>query len=238
MTSFFLSPAKIKSLVKSNLPLRRARNWWRIKAKIAGMQGLEIGGPSPYFETDHLCPVYSILASLVHCNIVESDSPRENSYFLDATHLHSLQDESFDIVMSSHVLEHIANPIKAIKEWQRVLRPSGFILLILPYPTHIFDRYREITRFEHLLEDFHLDTAETDLSHLPEILQKHDLELDPLAKNAESFKKRSLDNFRNRCLHHHVFDLPLARKTLEYCGMQVLMSETLDRYSFLMLARC
>jgi ubiquinone/menaquinone biosynthesis C-methylase UbiE len=41
-------------------------------------------------------------------------------------------DESYDFVISSHVIEHFYNPIKAIKEWLRVIRPGGYILFICP----------------------------------------------------------------------------------------------------------
>lgn len=42
-------------------------------------------------------------------------------------------DESQDYVFTSHVLEHIANPIKAINEWFRVLKVGGYLILIVPH---------------------------------------------------------------------------------------------------------
>jgi ADP-heptose:LPS heptosyltransferase/predicted SAM-dependent methyltransferase len=39
---------------------------------------------------------------------------------------------SMDFVYSSHVLEHIADYESALKEWWRVLKPSGFLILYLP----------------------------------------------------------------------------------------------------------
>jgi SAM-dependent methyltransferase len=237
MKTIFPSPATIKRLVKSSLPIRRSKNWWRIKRKLSGLAGLEIGGPSPYFEAHHLCPAYAVLSTLDHCNIVKSNFSQEGSFLLDATNLHGLKNQQYGAVLSSHVLEHIANPIKALKEWRRVLKPSGLLLLILPYRDHIFDHRRDITRFEHLLEDFQKDVSESDLSHLPEILEKHDLGLDPIAGDLDNFRKRSLDNLANRCLHHHVFDRSLIRETLGFCGFQILLSETIDPYSSLILAR-
>jgi len=41
---------------------------------------------------------------------------------------------TFDVVWCSHALEHILNPIKALKEFSRVCKPSGYILIIVPYP--------------------------------------------------------------------------------------------------------
>jgi SAM-dependent methyltransferase len=42
-----------------------------------------------------------------------------------------LPDESEDFVISSHVLEHFPDPIKALKEWLRVVRKGGYILVLL-----------------------------------------------------------------------------------------------------------
>lgn len=41
--------------------------------------------------------------------------------------------ESQDYVFTSHVLEHISNPTQAIKEWFRVLRTGGHLILIVPH---------------------------------------------------------------------------------------------------------
>jgi SAM-dependent methyltransferase len=50
----------------------------------------------------------------------------------DATKLH-FEDESFDIVIANHVLEHIPEDVKAIKEFYRVLKKGGFAILQVPY---------------------------------------------------------------------------------------------------------
>ncbi len=41
-------------------------------------------------------------------------------------------DDSMDFVFSSHCLEHIANAGGALREWARVLKPEGRLVLILP----------------------------------------------------------------------------------------------------------
>lgn len=42
-------------------------------------------------------------------------------------------DESQDFVFSSHLLEHIDDYAGALKEWWRVIRPGGFLVLYLPH---------------------------------------------------------------------------------------------------------
>jgi SAM-dependent methyltransferase len=56
-----------------------------------------------------------------------------------------LPDESQGFVVSSHVLEHMPDPIKALAEWCRVIRPGGYILMIVPHRDRIFDKPRPRT---------------------------------------------------------------------------------------------
>lgn len=51
-----------------------------------------------------------------------------------ANDLSTLADESFDAVFSSHCIEHLYldQAVPALREWRRVLRPDGFLLLVCP----------------------------------------------------------------------------------------------------------
>lgn len=49
----------------------------------------------------------------------------------DATKL-SFGDGEFDRVIATHVLEHLPEPHKVLREWMRVLRPGGTLSLVLP----------------------------------------------------------------------------------------------------------
>jgi SAM-dependent methyltransferase len=42
------------------------------------------------------------------------------------------KDNSIDTILSRHSFEHIINPIKTLREWLRVLKPEGSILIIMP----------------------------------------------------------------------------------------------------------
>ncbi len=50
-----------------------------------------------------------------------------------ADDLHWFRDGSLDYVFSSHCLEHTADPAKTLREWTRVLRPGGSLVLLLPH---------------------------------------------------------------------------------------------------------
>ncbi len=65
-----------------------------------------------------------------------------------------LPDASHDFVVSSHVLEHLPNPIKALLEWDRLVRPGGIIFMIVPHKEKTFDKHKARTSLQHIIEDF------------------------------------------------------------------------------------
>lgn len=78
-------------------------------------------------------------------------------------HAHSL-----DYVLASHVLEHVANPIAALVEWYRVVRPGGLIYFVVPNRRATWDRTRELTPVAHFFEDYAHDTTSVDATHIEE----------------------------------------------------------------------
>jgi SAM-dependent methyltransferase len=61
------------------------------------------------------------------------------------------KDESVDFVISSHVIEHFFDPIKALKEWYRVIKSGGYIFLIAPKQTALRGETRPCTKVEELI---------------------------------------------------------------------------------------
>jgi SAM-dependent methyltransferase len=133
-----------------------------------------------------------------------------------------ISEATYDVVLASHVLEHVANPLRALQEWNRVLRSNGTILAIVPCKWRNFDRKREFTSFEHILEDFERNVSEDDLTHIDEILSFHDLDLDPLAGSLAEFKERCAKNASVRAMHHHVFSPETLIAVFDYMRMRVL----------------
>ena len=62
------------------------------------------------------------------------------------------KDNTWDFVLASHVIEHFYDPISAIEEWLRVVKPGGFVFMVVPYRDRIFDRDRPITTIAELIE--------------------------------------------------------------------------------------
>jgi 2-polyprenyl-3-methyl-5-hydroxy-6-metoxy-1,4-benzoquinol methylase len=139
--------------------------------------------------------------------------------------MNTISSKKYDFCLSCHVLEHIANPLEAISECLRVIKDNGLLLIIVPKKEANFDHNRSITAFEHLKNDYNKNIGEDDLSHLEEILKLHDLSLDPGAGKYSQFKKRSINNFQNRALHHHVFNMNLLCKIFEFFNLKILIKE-------------
>jgi SAM-dependent methyltransferase len=157
----------------------------------------------------------------------------------EGSDLFSVANHKYDFVLSSHNLEHFANPVKALKEWKRITRPKGALILILPHYRRTFDHQRAPTPVEHMLDDFERNIGEDDVTHIPEVLQLHDRNLDGFLKthSLEELRARSIDNLSNRCLHHHVFNESNSRELLTASGMTVLAVETAFPFHIFLLAR-
>ena len=77
----------------------------------------------------------------------------------DAQRLAKFEDGSLDFIIANHVLEHLEDPIGALKHFFRVLRPEGILFLSIPDKERTFDRERAATTLEHLVRD-HLEGPE------------------------------------------------------------------------------
>jgi hypothetical protein len=74
------------------------------------------------------------------------------------------------------------------------------------------------------------------LSFLDEILEKHDYSMDAPSGGPEKFRARSLDNFTQRRLHHHVFNLDLLKMIFDFAGIETLRREEISN-SFTIVGR-
>lgn len=215
----------------SRMPARQ-----KYRSAVENKHGIEIGGPSALFRT--VLPLYQAAAGLDGVNF-STDTVWEGSieagnnfhyypkksgrqFIADATDLSEIATGQYEFLLSSNCLEHVANSIKALTEWKRVIKDDGFLVLVLPNKESNFDHRRPFTKFEHLVEDFSNGVGEDDLTHLDEILELHDLSMDPPAGDLAQFKERSLKNFQNRTLHQHVFDVPLMKEMLGHVGFEIL----------------
>jgi SAM-dependent methyltransferase len=202
--------------------------------------GLEIGGPSPTGSIiyENATSIDNVIFSnhtiwSRHTDEYRFHKDKKGKVIInDATDISLVKNESYDFCFSSHSLEHIANPLKAVSEWLRIIKSGGHVIIIVPEKKYCFDHKRDYSKFSTLLSQYEKNVGEDDLSTLPEILLNHDLNIDRQAGDLDAFTKRSLDNFNNRCLHHYVYNDELLMEICNYFDCEFIYNETirLDRW--------
>lgn len=196
-----------------------------------GLCALEIAGPSMIFGAGQLFPVYPLLGSLDDFShprpqdwggrplIAGGDfryadgCPHGRQFVGDATILTGIDDGSYDVIVGSHVLEHIANPLKAMRSWLAALKPHGLLFQVIPHYEGTFDCRRPLTSLAHLIEDFDRCVAEDDRTHHAEVAA-----LSTQSHSAHWFSEAHL----HRGIHHHVFDTAGAVALYRYLGLTIL----------------
>ena len=61
----------------------------------------------------------------------------------DATTITCYQQRRFDFIYTSHLLEHLNEPGKALQHWWQVLKPGGFLILYFPF-RDLYERKMEL----------------------------------------------------------------------------------------------
>lgn len=183
-----------------------------------GALGCEIGpghAPIPGFSP---APIY------IECFKAFGNEPCRGDYYGHACSL-PFHSNTLDYVASSHVLEHVANPVAALAEWYRVLRPGGMIYLVVPHRLTTWDRTRPLTKVEHLLEDFQRGTSACDATHIDDFVQNADwslfaphVSLENLAAEKEALARgmhEAVSRGEDINIHFHTFEPDSLRGLFE-----------------------
>jgi SAM-dependent methyltransferase len=89
--------------------------------------------------------------------IEEVDLVGDASRLLELVRGHGVMD-SFDWIVSSHNFEHLPDPIRFLSDCESLLKPGGFLGMIIPDKRQCFDRFRPSTNIADLVRA-HLDSA-------------------------------------------------------------------------------
>ena len=187
------------------------------------------------------------------CEIGPGANPQtnpRNTYYVDRYHTYRNQpihvdcfadasalpfaSDSLDYVFSSHVLEHCPDTLATLKEWLRVLRPGGRLLLRLPHGLRTFDKGRAITPLTHHLEDYERRVGTMDPSPWEEFERVAIPNFPHHWKHAAQRPDGSYDFeyiVRHGHLHYHVWTQTEMLDLLRYLGCPILfvIDENLDR---------
>jgi predicted SAM-dependent methyltransferase len=214
---------------------------------------LEIGGPTPLFQRkNRKFPIYAELFNLDNCNFSEAnfwsnlkegelikfDNKNSGKQIIaDASDLSKIKDSSYDILLNSHVIEHIANPIKALFDWKRVIKEKGILVMVVPHKDGTYDHKRPVTKLNHLIEDYNSNIAENDTTHFHEVLEMHDIKIDTSVRDYDDHYERTTDNSNRRIVHHHVFDTQLVVNMIDYIGFKIIDVQLLKPYNIIIIAQ-
>ena len=94
---------------------------------------------------------------------------KDVDYHLDVMNMEIIQSNSIDFFICSHVLEHVNDDIKAMKEFVRILKPGGCGIMVVPIViglktidedpncTDIVERWRRFGQDDHIRKYSHDD---------------------------------------------------------------------------------
>jgi SAM-dependent methyltransferase len=128
---------------------------------------------------------------------------------LDVDGLAPIPDCSLDAVIACHVIEHLANPIAALREFERVLRPQGRLVLVVPDRNVTFDSVRQPTPLTHVLAKFYQGVTQVEDEDIRDFCSAiyYQLPFHPAAvrewHNPQRLDAEILELHRRRSIHVH-----------------------------------
>lgn len=119
----------------------------------------------------------------------------------DGERLQPLVDAGQDFVIANHFLEHCQNPILAVENIFRVLKPGGVLYLALPDKRFTFDAARPTTTIEHLMRDFEEGSEHSRQAHFAEWVHC----VDGIVDGQEAAERASMLMKQDYSIHFHVW---------------------------------
>ena len=229
------------------------RKMIQLAATFKGQEGIEVGGPSAFFSFKSAFPIYLYANKIDGINFSNNTlwegkikegslytyykNKKGYQFISEASHLKEIKEGVYDFVLSCHSLEHVANPIKALKDWSRVMKSKGRLVLVLPDKEFTFDNIRPLTTLSHLIEDYKNNTTEEDSTHFEEVIALHDFKHDAFVQSKDQLTKRTKLNIENRAVHHHVFNLDLVKELLMHCDFEMLNQQPYPPFHLVRVAQ-
>lgn len=131
---------------------------------------------------------------------------------LDHNGLSQFENEKFDFVILSHVIEHVANPVNVIKELFRITKRGGHIVIACPDKRYTPDINRPITTVEHLWKEYEEQITEVSDEHYIDFLKYVHPEV---YNQGGKVVSDALLRVRNRREHSHVWDSNAFKNLLQ-----------------------
>ena len=192
-------------VIEQNLQDYDSRNWRKHFSNQLKGKGLEIGPlhrpmvRHPEMQVDYI-DRYSTADLRAHYPELKDYVIVEPDILGDAETLSNIADGQYDFLISAHVIEHMRNPLGALKVWRRVIKPGGLIYLIVPDKRVTFDLQRVRTTLPHIIFDYFQPSLDRDFEHFLDY-SVHVHKRDGLDALREAERLRDIDY----SIHFHVF---------------------------------
>ncbi len=153
--SFRLKTTFVLSIIRRSLTLCLGSHQLDAPSFYCKGSGLEIGASD--------CPYPFANCKMDYADFFNEDRSGylENNGFIPLIPpkclLDSVESNKYDFVYASHVLEHSPNPLGSLQDWVRVVRHGGVIYIVLPNKDKTYDRFRNATALNFLVEKFERD---------------------------------------------------------------------------------
>ena len=188
----------------------------------------------------------AIMNKVVNIKYVDRLSPEENSnlYFKDlkcvvidiiaeADDLFNIESGSVDFIIANHLIEHLTNPVKAILEWERVLKRNGILYLAIPNMlSNKYDFKRNPTSLRHIIQDYKDVQKNKKEEHWREYVEV----VRGISAESSDFDEVLTRDFRdcdNR-IHMHVFTWEFFLNIFKYLKKNQMTSFTiLDNFNLI-----
>jgi SAM-dependent methyltransferase len=178
-------------------------------------RGLEIGALGNPMPLPHASEV--LYSDVLLPEQVDAMYPgsRHPDIISDSERFDGVADGTFDFIVANHVLEHVTDPIGAIAEWHRVLKPGGLLMISLPDKRYTFDRSRRRTPLAHLEADHH-SSADPQVRNECHLLEwaEHVERLEPGSLAFDEWVAEQ--QRRGFAVHNHVWVLQDVLELLEH----------------------
>lgn len=134
----------------------------------------------------------------------------------DGEKLTTFNDNSLDFIIANNFIEHCKNPILAIKSHLSKLKNNGTLFYIVPDKRFTFDKERELTTIEHLMDDYFNDDIVTDIDRHYNHYIEWALTCNNL-KGEEAQKQAKYLHDIDYSIHFHTFTNQSLLNFINYC---------------------
>jgi predicted SAM-dependent methyltransferase len=209
-------------------------DFWQVRRDIAFQylkgEGIEVGALHAPLQVPDSVKVHYVdrmsvsdlrkqYPELATVNLVEADIVDNGETLL------SIADNSWDFVIANHMIEHCQNPIGALGNFLRVIKPGGLVYMGVPDKRYTFDIDRPLTSLDHLIRDYTEGPEWSKLAHYEEYVRL----VDKTPEEQVAARMQLLLDI-DYSIHFHVWTSETFPEMLAYCQQNLSSSFEIELF--------